>query len=129
MKTRIETNSLSRTPPEEHYESCKRVYENKDWNLDTVGGSGTSGYRCKRVYENKDWNLITIPLRGLTIPTLQESLWKQGLKLYYVFGFEYFKSELQESLRKQGLKQSETPFGVSDTFPAYKNADTFCGAK
>jgi hypothetical protein len=28
------------------------------------------------------------------------------------------------------LKPSETPFGFSDTFPAYlKNTDTFCEAK
>jgi len=39
------------------------------------------------------------------------------------------KGLLQNSLRKQGLKRSETPFGVSDTFPAYKNTGTLCGAK
>ena len=35
--------------------------------------------------------------------------------------FSYpFLLSLQKGLRKQGLKQSETPFGVSDTFHAYK---------
>ena len=76
---------------------------------------------------------------------LQESLRKQGLKLTLESLYRNIRTfivakgskktmietstlwddcislvMLQRGLRKQGLKQSETPFGVSDTFPAYK---------
>ena len=52
------------------------------------------GHVAKVVYENKDWNNM---IAGLSIKSI---------------------SGCKSRLRKQGLKQSETPFGVSDTFPA-----------
>ena len=77
---------------------------------------------CKRVYENKDWNAgqyvcVCINLNRLVA--------RESTKTRIETHWCWFPSlptthKLQESLRKQGLKQSETPFGVSDTFPAYK---------
>ena len=49
---------------------------------------------------------------------LQKGLRKQGLKLYASVQSVGLCLWLQKGLRKQGLKQSETHFGVSDTFPA-----------
>ena len=38
-------------------------------------------WSCKRVYENKDWNsTASLPSHTLVLSALQESLWKQGLK-------------------------------------------------
>ena len=111
---------------------CKGVYENKDWNSNTcITDSSTNWSGCKRVYENKDWNFIIFNIALLAAIELQESLRKQGLKLWaakerilrmdsckgvyenkdwnLLYGqitqFPELLMRLQESLRKQGLKR------------------------